>query len=64
MEYYEHDVDNLGIEVGQNWSSEVISFPGGLGGRVASCHVSDFCAMRDARESSARVRKPLAEDGL
>ena len=36
VEYYEHSVDNLVVEVvGQNWSSEVISlFFGGLGGRA------------------------------
>ena len=25
VEYYEHNVDNVAIELGQNWSSEVIS---------------------------------------
>ena len=36
MEYHEHNVDNVAIEVaGQNWSSEVdLSYPGGLAGRA------------------------------
>ena len=44
VEYYEHTVDNLAIEVvGQNWSSEVISLflEDWEVGRVAtSCHLS------------------------
>ena len=41
MECYEHHVDNLAFEVvGQNWSSEVISFPGGLGGRADDIKLS------------------------
>ena len=31
VEYYEHSVNNFAM---QNWSSAVISFPGGLGGRA------------------------------
>ena len=35
VEYYEHNVGNLALEVvGQNWSSEVISVFGRLGGRA------------------------------
>ena len=53
VEYYEHNVDDLAIEVaGQNCSSEVMdhSFPGGLGGRAgwheaATCPCT-FCAKK------------------
>ena len=52
-EYYEHNVDNLAIElVGQNWSSEVMdhSFPGGLGGRDSGIKLplvhGPFCAKK------------------
>ena len=66
LEYYEHNVGNLAIEVvGQNWSSEVISlfFEDWEVGRVAlSCHLSMdlLCQeMRDAwRESSESLDSP------
>ena len=60
LEYHEHDVDNLSLEVvGQTWSSEVISlfFEDWEVGRVAlSCHLSMdlLCQdMRDACEGSS-----------
>ena len=44
LEYYEHNVDNLAIEVvGQNWSSDVISLfleDWKVGRMALSCHLS------------------------
>ena len=62
MEYYEHNVGTLAIEVvGQKWSSDVISLflEDWEVGRVAlSCHLSmDLSCqeMRDACEEELRV---------
>ena len=45
VEYYEHNVDYLAIEVvGQKWSSEVISlFLGGVGGRAGGIKLTLVC---------------------
>ena len=52
VEYHEHNVDNLAIDiVGQHWTSEVISlFLGGLGGRASGIELPicqwTFCAKK------------------
>ena len=53
--HYERNVDNLAIEVvGQNWSSEVVSFPGGLGRRACDLAMDLLCQdMRDACKQSS-----------
>ena len=70
-EYYEHNGDNLAIEVvGQNWSSEVISLflEDWEVGRVAlSCHLSMdlFCQeMRDACKERSRSLGSLCSECL
>ena len=57
VEYYEHNVDNLAIEVvGQNWSCE-----GRSGGYWATCQWT--CARSHFKEAP-RVRSAKALDGL
>ena len=66
LEYHEHNVDNLAIEVvGQNWSSEVISLSlehWEVERMALSCHVSVYLLcqeMKDAcRESSESLDSP------
>ena len=63
MEFYEHNVDNLAIEVvGQNWSCEVICFPGGLGGRAGGIKLPlvDGPLCQEMRESSESLDSPCS----
>ena len=52
LEYYEHNVGNLAIEVvGQNWSSEVVSlFLGKLGGWAGGTELSVDLLCEEMRE--------------
>ena len=55
LEYYEHNVDNLAIEVvGQNWSSEVISLfleDWEVGSVALSCHLSMDLVCQETRDA-------------
>ena len=54
VEYYEHNVDNLAIEVvGQHWTSEVVSLfleDWEIGRVASSCHLSRDLLCQEMRD--------------